>query len=392
MNNTPADPARPIWSVIASPSYRYLGGAGVMVNIGMWGWLLTSSYLVYQLTRSPFLTQLNGVAFTAPNLFFGIFSGVLADSFERRRLLQASYVLNGVVALILAWLALTSRIEVWHVVTATLAIGSVNTLDWSARWTLASTVVERRVIPSAMALESASLTGGQFAGPWLAGALVEFAPAGQAGVTVPIIVIAALFLAASLLMLRVAPLVPQEPIAFTMGTAWSRTIEGIRIVAGNRVVIGTLGVVALVNVFFHSYTTLVPTFAQDVLHVNPALMGLLGGAHGIGSLAGATFIATRKNIRSNSAYFITGSLMTLAGLMVFSVSRSYPLSVGSLIFAGLGLGGFSSMLTTLTMLAVTDEMRGRASGIINGASRRWPRGNFYLCYWFRSHRALGVAL
>ena len=177
-----------------------------------------------------------------------------------------SYVLNGAVALLLAWLTLTSRIEVWHVFGGTIAIGSVNTLDWSARWTLASNVVERRAIPYAIALESASLTGGQFAGPWLAGTLVDFTPVDQAGTTLPFTAIAVLFLAASVLMLRVTPLVPQESIAFTMGTTWARTIEGVHVVVGNRVVIGTLGIAFLVNVFFYSYTPLVPAFAEDVLH------------------------------------------------------------------------------------------------------------------------------
>ena len=66
--------------------------------------------------------------------------------------------------------------------------------------------------------------------------------------------------------------------------------------------------------------------------------------------------------------------MILAGLLVFSLSRFYALSVGSLIFAGFGLGGFSSMLTTLTLLSVSDKMRGRATGIINLAIGGWPLG------------------
>ena len=374
MHDTSNAPRRPILSILANVSYRWLFSAGIMVNVGVWAWLLSSNYIVYQITQSPFLAQLNGVAFAVPNLLIGILSGVLADSFDRRRLLQVSYLLNGAVALLFAWMVLKFHVEAWQVMGATLIIGSVNTLDWAARWTLASNVVERRVLPYTMALEASSLMGGQFAGPWLAGALVAIAPLGQVGVAVPLAVIGSLFLAGALLMLRVTPLVPQEFKAFEVRAVWARTVEGLSVVAGNRVVIGTLGIAFLVNAFFYSHTSLIPAFAKDVLRVGPGPMGLLGGAQGMGALVGATYIALQSNIRRNSTYFIVGSLMTLIGLLVFSIARFYPLALGSLFFAGLGLGGFSSMLTTLTLTSVSDEMRGRASGVINLAIGGWPLG------------------
>ena len=365
---------RPILSIFSNASYRWLFISGVMVNVGVWAWLLSSNYLVYEITRSPFLVQLNGVAFTVPNLLIGILSGVLADSLNRRRLLQVSYLLNAVVALLFAWLVLKFHVGAWQVMGATLIIGSVNTLDWAARWTLASNVVERRVLPHTMALESASLTGGQFAGPWLAGVLVSIAPLGQVGVTVPLAVIGSLYVAGAVLMLRVTPLVPQEVIPFEIGAAWARTTEGIRVIAGNRVVVGTLGVAFLVNVFFYSYAPLVPVFAKDVLNVGPAQMGLLGGAQGMGCLIGSAYLAMRSDIHRKSTYFVVGSLITLAGILFFATSRSYPLSVGSLVFGGVGQGGFSSMLTTLTLISVDDVMRGRASGMVNLAIGGWPLG------------------
>ena len=374
MHHTNNSPRRPILSIFANVSYRWLFLAGVMVNVGVWAWLLSSNYLVYQMTQSPFLAQLNGVAFAVPNLFIGILSGVLADSFDRRRLLQVTYLLDGAVALLFVWMVLTFHVEAWQVMGATLIIGSVNTLDWAARWTLASNVVERRVLPHTMALEASSLMSGQFAGPWLAGALAGIAPLGQVGVAVPLAVIAFLFLTGALLMLRVTPLVPQEFETFEVRTVWTRTVEGLSVVAGNRVVIGTLGIAFLVNAFFYSHTSLIPAFAKDVLHVGPAPMGLLGGAQGMGALVGATYIALQSDIRRNSTYFIVGSLMTLIGLLAFSVSRSYPIALGSLFFAGLGLGGFSSMLTTLTLSSVSNEMRGRASGMVNLAIGGWPLG------------------
>ena len=374
MHDTSNAPRRPILSIFANASYRWLFTAGVMVNVGVWAWLLSSNYIIYQITQSPFLAQLNGVAFAIPNLLIGILSGVLTDSFNRRRLLQVTYLLNGAVALLFAWMVLTSHVEAWQVMAGTLIIGSVNTLDWAARWTLASNVVEQRVIPYTMALEASSLMGGQFAGPWLAGALVGLVPLGQVGVAVPLAVIAALFLAGALLMLRVTPLVPQELKPFEVRAAWARTVEGISIVAGNRVVIGTLGIAFLVNAFFYSHTSLIPAFAEDVLRVGPAPMGLLGGAQGMGALVGSTYIALQSSIRRQSTYFVVGSLMTLIGLLSFSISRFYPISLGSLLFAGLGLGGFSSMLTSLTLTSVRDEMRGRASGLVNLAIGGWPLG------------------
>ena len=131
--------------------------------------------------------------------------------------------------------------------------------------------------------------------------------------------------------------------------------------------IGTLGVIVIMNLLYFSYIPLVPVFADKVLGVGPILLGVLASSQGFGAFLTAIFITTRPSINRNSTYFVVGTAVAFSGLLVFSLSSFYPLSVAGLILAGLGMSGFVSMAFTLVLLSVGEEMRGRAMGFANTA-------------------------
>ena len=133
--------------------------------------------------------------------------------------------------------------------------------------------------------------------------------------------------------------------------------------------IGTLGVIVIMNLLYYSYIPLVPVFADKVLGVGPTLLGVLASSQGFGAFLTAIFITTRPRINRNSTYFVVGTAVAFSGLLVFSLSRFYPLSVVGLILAGLGMSGFVSMVFTLVLLSVGEEMRGRAMGFANTGDR-----------------------
>ena len=132
------------------------------------------------------------------------------------------------------------------------------------------------------------------------------------------------------------------------------------------------------NVAFFSFKPMIPVFAEKVLFVDPAAMGFLGGASGIGSLFGSIFIAAKRNIRSKSAYYSAGTLISLGLLIIFSFSRSYPLSLVLLILAGVSTSAFGAMQATLILLSAKEEMRGRAMGILSLAIGAEPIGGILL--------------
>ena len=365
---------RPVLDVLSEPDYRLLWTAGWAWHSCRWIWVIIAGYLVLQITGSTFQTQLVGVAWSMPMLILGIFSGLIADSFDRRRILITIHILKLTFAFAMMILILTGLIEAWHILALTGCIGLSNTLDMAARRTFVSDIVHRSNLPFALALESMSMTGAMMIGPWVGGALVDFVPLGTAGAGSSYLIVIVLYLV-SLIQLRRTSHSKYPVIAnFSPMTALANTLEGMQDIAKNRAAIGALGITVLVNLFFFSYTPLIPVFAQNILEVNATLMGILGGAQGAGALMGSMFIASRKTIGRNSNYYIYGSIFAFINLLVFSFSHSFPLSVLSLMMAGFGIAGFSTMQATIILLSVRDEIRGRAMGMVNMAIGALPIG------------------
>ena len=118
--------------------------------------------------------------------------------------------------------------------------------------------------------------------------------------------------------------------------------------------------------------------ARDVLHVGPALMGILQAAQGFGAVMGAILIASSGSISFHGRIFVGGSLLSLIGLGVFAVSPWYLLSFSSLLFLGLGASGFATIQAALVMLVAKKEMRGRALGVVSFAIGAGPLGSLML--------------
>ena len=337
--------------------------------------MVIAGYVVFQLTGSTFETQLVGVASTAPMLLLGVASGFIADSFQRRHVLIAIHLVNIVLAGVVATLLLAGLIESWHLLALTAGFGVSNALDMTARRAFVSDVVTSPALPFALALETLSMTSSAMIGPWIGGALVDYVPLGDTGAAGPyLFMMAAYAVGALLLFMRVTSSGRQHPGPLNLGSAVESITQGLRAIAGNRVVVGTLGITIMWNLFFASYQPLLPVFAAEVLQVSPALLGLLGGAQGAGALLGSMFIATRRSIGHRSRYYIFGTLLSLASLFVFSLSSVFPLSFAALLVAGVGFAGFATMQATLVLVSVEEEMRGRAMGVVSMAIGGLPLG------------------
>ena len=369
-----APPRRPVLEVLGKRDYRLLWTAGWGWHASRWIWTIVAGYLVLELTGSTFQTQLVGVAWSGPMLVMGIFSGLVADSFDRRSILLTTHFMNVAIVGTGLVLVLTGYIQGWHILVLTAGIGLSNTLDMATRRAFVSDIADRNSLPFALALESMSMTGAAMVGPWIGGALVDLVPIGTFGAGAPFILTLVMYIAAITQLMRISKVTDRVRAPFRLGSALANTAEGLRVVAKNRAVVGTLGITVLFNLFFFSYTPLIPVFAREVLDVSPTLMGVLAGAQGGGALIGSAFIASRKSIRRNSDFYVYGSMLAMVSLLVFSLSGYFPLSVASLMVAGIGMAGFGTMQATIILLAVSDEVRGRAMGVVNMAIGALPLG------------------
>jgi len=214
-----------------------------------------------------------------------------------------------------------------------------------------------------MSLETITNNWGKILGPLAGGILIAWAD-----FTGAYAVIVAFDLAALLLMIGMR--LPHR----TQGSSsemsmWQSLREGIEHSLGNRMVFGVLCMSLIVNALVFPIQYFIPVIANDLLLVGPVLGGLLGSAEGIGTLIGASIIAMKRDIRYQGRLFAGGALIVALAVMLVAWSPWFALSFALLLLGGFGQAGFSTMQSTILLLASQPEIRGRvmgAQGTVNG--------------------------
>lgn len=369
----------PIFQVLGDRNYRLLWPAETGLQMARWMWMLVSGYMVLKLTDSVFQTALVGVAFTAPMLFGGVISGIIADAVDRRHILLWVFMANALLAGLAGILIFSGLIVHWHILAFSLLIGTSHTLDQVARRTFVADLVDREFLHTAFALDQMGHTTGVMIGPFIGGLILEFAPetsfqnVGWCYLTV------AIFYTCSLVLVSfIRPPRKQALMSVRYSSILTIVAEGFRAMMGSRALIGVVGVSVILNLAFPSHRTLIPVFAEKVLVVSPTAMGALGAAQGIGSILGSLFIASRRNIVRKSRYYYLGAMIGMGSLIFFGLSNDYPISFLSLLVAGIGMSGFGSMQATMLLLATEENIRGRVMGIMSMFIGVMPLGTLIL--------------
>jgi MFS family permease len=317
------------------------------------------AWLVLDMTDSPWQVAVVGFFGWAPLLLLGLIGGALADSLDRRRLYRTVLAVNLATALALAAVLAGDLVQVWHAFLAMFVSGSAYALGMPSRRTLIHDIVGRSRVTNAVALDNLARNASGVIGPSLAGALITWGSvtAGYAAIAV--------FYVASLILLWKLHAPTRERSRLSGALIAGNLVLGLKYVSGHRTLLATVLIAFVMNLFVTPYRQMVPVVARDTLRVPPGLMGILMSAHEFGSLAGSFLVASAGTIRYHGRVYIAGSMLTMIAVLVFSLSRSYALSLLIASVAGLGNAGFNTMQMSLTMLLPKDEMRGAALGAMS---------------------------
>jgi predicted MFS family arabinose efflux permease len=140
--------------------------------------------------------------------------------------------------------------------------------------------------------------------------------------------------------------------------------EGFRYVRSNQTILAVVLITLIMNVWIFPYVSLLPVFARDVLHKGPIELGFLSTGTGLGSFLGLLalhFLRQRVNV---GILFVVGTGWMCAALVIFALSRVYPLSWAMLLCVGIGTSFFGTLQSTIVLLSTSDEMRSRVMGIV----------------------------
>ena len=324
-------------------------------------------WLVLEMTGSPFLVALVGFFGMIPLLLFGVFGGVLADRVDRRKLIRSTQLINLAASVTMLALLLMDMEQYWHSYIVVFASGLGWAFDMPARRSIVLDVTGRVGVTNAMALDSVGMHASRMIGPALAGVLIQ-----TVGLAGGYFVIIALYIISLSFLMRLR--LPPREIPSTSHSVVRNLIEGFIYVRTNRILLGTVIVTVLMNLLLFPYMQMVPVIARETLNVGPGLMGILMGADGLGAIIGSVAIASFGQIRYHGRIYLGGSLIGLVLVLAFAASQWFMVSLPVLILLGLGTAGFGTMQSTIVVMSASDEMRGRALGVISLAIGAGPVG------------------
>lgn len=323
--------------------------------IGTWMQSVAQSWLVYRLTGSALLLGSVGFASQIPVFLFAPLGGITADRFNRRHIVIGTQVASMMLALVLAVLTLSHRIQVWHVFVLASLLGVVNAFDIPGRQSFLVDMVGRDDLMNAIALNSSMFNGARVIGPAIAGVLVAKIGEGWCFFANAISYIAVII---GLLLMNVDS--PPRP---TPTSPLDHMLEGFRFVnrtAPIRALLLLLGIVSLVGM---PYVVLMPIFADKILHGGARGLGILMGATGVGALLGALTLAFRQGVKGLGRWVAWCSAGFGASLIVFSISHRFWISVILLLPVGYTIMLQMACSNTLIQVMVPDALRGRVMAV-----------------------------
>jgi MFS family permease len=346
---------------LRSPLYRRYW-LGSMASIGATQLLiLGKGWLVFELSGSPLKLGLLGAAGAIPQILVTLFGGVLADQLDKRKVLMVTSLIVASLLLLLGVLDSSGVVEVWHVIAIAALIGFTSGFDWPARQAFFPSLIDRKHMMSAVALNSVLWQGTRMIVPAIGGIVIALSStavvffASAVGYVIMFVVLASL---------RV------EHRATARGNSLHQFVEGLRFIGSSKVFAILIPLTWIGTFFGVSYLQLMPAFAE-VLSVGERGFGFLLSASGVGAVSGTLLIVMIQGTHRlgwlilGSGFFATLALFGFGAVTGHAdvMEHAYAAAVGCVFLMSM----FNSMylISTMTVLQmrVPDALRGRVMGI-----------------------------
>jgi MFS family permease len=336
--------------------FLYFWIGQVVSNTGTWAQSIAQAWLVLRLTDSPLALGTVTMLQALPVLLLGLFGGVIADRFPKRRLLLITQIGMLTQALLLGVLTLTGLIQLWQVYALALSLGVMNALDNPTRQTLVSELVPTSDLPNAVALNSLSFNTSRLIGPALGG--VTIALIGVAGCFF-LNAVSFLGVVSSLLLIRARP--SDSGVARGRGAMFSQIHEGLRYAFATPDVLVIVVLMGAIGTFGYNFQTILPLIAEYVLNADPASFGLLTSSMAVGSVVSALLMASRGRVTRRR--IVIGGLGFSLLLLGVAFATSWELLIPLLILLGAFSILFSSSANVRLQTVTPPALRGRVMSI-----------------------------
>ena len=357
--------------------YRRLIVSQFFSLVGSQMQVVAINWHVYLLTRSPLALGFVGLTRVVPIIIFSLWGGLVADRYDRRRVMISTQLAMTGVALVLAIFTVTRHETLWLLYGLNLLSAAAVAFDGPSRQALIPRLVPPEDLPGALSLNLSVFQASLIGGPALAGLIIaghtgplhlgaaQLTPQGAPVHTESLALIYFLN-AVSFLAVIFALLTMKTSGAPEKGTdtehPWEAVKEGLRFVFTTPLMVWTMGLDFLAT-FFSGAMSLLPIFADQVLKVGAKGYGILVSAPAMGALAGSLFISIRPLPARQGRVFLISVAAYGAATVVFGLSRSFLLTMLALAATGLADAISTVIRQTLRQLITPDRLRGRMTSV-----------------------------
>jgi MFS family permease len=330
-------------------------------TIGTWMQKVAQSWLVFDLTHSSFYLGLDDFLGQLPILLFTLVGGVIADRHDRKRLLIGSQFVQMATAFALAALVFQGRVNVFHILALSFSAGLAQAFGGPAYQALIPSLVNKKDLPNAIALNSTQFNLARIFGPLAAG--VTMATLGATGcftlngISFLIVIVALMSLAVTH-----TPPVDRKPLLDELK-------GGITYVRSEPTIIALTVLASMTTFLGLPLLTFLPIFAREIFHGDIGRYSWMMACSGMGAVAGALIIAWLGRFRHMGRALLLVQLVFGLLIAAFAMSPNYWLSNLLLFLSGGALLMVFSMTASLVQLIVPDHLRGRVMSIYMVAFR-----------------------
>jgi MFS family permease len=351
------------FSALRVRNFRLLVSGLLVSSTGGWIQRIAQDWLVLTLTGSATAVGITTALQFLPTLVLGLFGGVIADRFPKRKILLVTQITMGTCAGILALTAFTGHVQVWHVYTMAFVLGLATAVDNPTRQSFVTELVPRDTVRNAISMVSSTFQLGSMIGPALGGVLLGTIGAGWAfalnGLT---------FFASIGALLRMRESEMPGFHAARKASAGLRIRDGlrdgVRYAFHEPAVRWAIALVGIYGMFCISLPVTLTAFADRVFHTGASGYGVLNSVVAFGALAGALLSARRVRPTRLRNLLGIACLLTVTEVLA-AIQPSLWTFIPVLASMGMATLMFLTAAQSMVQLTTPDGLRGRVSGIYN---------------------------
>jgi MFS family permease len=362
-----------------SRNYQLFFWGQLVSRIGMWTQRTAVVWVIYTMTHSTVMIGLTYFAEQFPSFLLSIPGGIVADRYNRYKVMMLTQVASAIQAIALTILVFAGQMVVWQILGLSVLLGAINAFDVPARQPLVHDIIhDKDDLPNAIALNSTLNNLSRLIGPALAGILLA-----KFGADI-CFMLNALSFAAVIICLLLMKLPPHKSVTVKKGMT-AELVEGFNYIRKTKEIRRVILLLTSVCLLVLPYNTLLPVYAKVIFKGDSVTFGYLNSFIGLGAVTGAFTLASLKPGTDFKKLLLVNTILLGISLLFFSYSTYFPLSLAIAVLCGFGTMAFVPICNTILQLESDEQMRGRVisyfamaafgmlplGSVITGSVSRW---------------------